>query len=722
MTELELQKRKAAANAAARMRQEQALGADPTMQERWAAALEATGERGKELYNSMKNTVFGTDRLDEPYLQDLPELFSANDPIIDEVVKHNAGAYTKLAEGFYASTTPEQQIDILKENIPSMKFHTNKHGDVLVKYRGKVSFLNKPGLSSADVKGLAIHMASDVPAMFVVAKGVGVVDKVLRGSVGFASTSAIRDIAATEAGATEGINAERAALSAAFGAGGEVAVPFFNWMKTGKVAKELGATQRELPAAQQAVKEAKPLSQATGIDLFPAQKTLAPKMLASQRSVLETNVGISMSRKALEGQNKQVSTAVDAFIYQLATPEQAMKSPFKVQAAAEQSINVAKLQRKEAASPIYTQALDSGAIGEVSGTISLVKGLKADYKKGTKMYNALSKIQGLLQKTTTKKGKTRIDSQGVIVFGEDVIVRSPVTNPKHLHSVKLEIDAMLAQTGESAVDNTTRSLLAQAQKSLVKDMDNTIPKYGAARAEYAKQSETVSSLVESPLFSIANVKPQNIEQVTNILFSTGTNKASLLHSKRIIQKTDPKAWDALVTHEMEKRLGTVRAEAVDAATTRNEAQLLLNALTGGKSSKDDLLRGAMGETQQKNYDVLIAALRRASTGRPAKTVAKLEDQRVDLPIRIYGKLFGSPRDMGRLSMDAKHIQHLTDTKIAAVTTALLNPKWEPRMLKIRKLGPTSEKGATMFQSLVNDIVQSETQLESFSLYGTEEQP
>tara|TARA_R110000751_G_C13793192_1_gene482469 strand:+ start:5539 stop:7707 length:2169 start_codon:yes stop_codon:yes gene_type:complete len=721
MTELELQKRKAAAKAAARMRQEQALGADPTMQERWAAALETTGERGKDLYNSMKNTVFGTDRLDEPYLQDLPELFSANDPIIDEVVKHKAGAYTKLAEGFYAATTPEQQIDILKENIPSMKFHTNKYGDVLVKYRDKVSFLNRPGLSSADVKGLAIHMASDVPAMFVVAKGVGVVDKVLRGAVGFASTSAIRDIAATEAGATEGISAERAAVSAAFGAGGEVVVPFFNWMKTGKAAKGIGATRRELPAAQQAVKEAKPLSQATGIELFPAQQTLAPKMLAGQRAVLDTNVGISMSRKALEGQNKQVSTAVNDFVYQLATPEQAMKAPFKVQAAAQKSIDVAKLQRKEAASPIYTQALDSGAIGEVSGTISLVKGLKADYKKGTKMYTALSKVQGLLQKTTTKKGETYLDPQGIIVFGKDVTIRSPVTSPKHLHSVKLEIDAMLAQTGDNAVDNTTRSLLAQAQKSLVKDMDNTIPKYGAARAEYAKQSETVSSLIESPLFSIANVKPQNIEQVTNTLFSTGVNKASLLHSKNIIQKTDPKAWDSLVTHEMEKRLGNVRAEAVDAATTRNEAQLLLTALTGGKSSKDDLLRSAMSETQQKNYDVLIGALRRASVGRPAKTVAKLEDQRVNLPVRIYGKLFGSPRDMGRLSMDAKHIQHLTDTKIAAVTTALLNPKWEPRMLKIRKLGPASEKGATMFQSLVNDIVQSETQLEAFSLYGTQEQ-
>tara|TARA_R110000796_G_scaffold33223_2_gene86400 strand:+ start:6354 stop:8522 length:2169 start_codon:yes stop_codon:yes gene_type:complete len=721
MTDLELQKRKAHAKAAARMRLEQANGADPTVQERWAAALETTGERGKELFNNMKNTVLGTDRLDEPYLQEMPELFSANDPVIEEIVKHNPGTYNTIATGFYASSTPEQQIDILKENIPSMKFHTNKHGDVLVKYRGKVSFLNKPGLSTGDVKGLAIHMSSDVPAMFAVSKGVGMVDKAARASMGFASTSITRDIVAAEAGATEGINTERAAISAAFGAGGEAVVPFLNWMKTGKMAKGLGTTRREVGAAQEAVTEAKPLMQATGIDLFPAQQTLAPKMLAAQRSVLDTNVGISMSRKALEGQNKQVSSAVNDFIYQLATPEQAMKAPFRVQAAAQKSIDVAKLQRKEAASPIYTQALDSGAVGEVSGTISLVKGLKTDYKKGTKMYNALSKVQSLLQKTTTKKGKTYLDPQGVIVFGKDVTVRSPVTNPKHLHSVKLEIDAMLAQTGENAVDNTTRSLLAQAQKSLVNDMDNTIPSYGAARAEYAKQSETVSSLIESPLFSISNVKPQNIEQVTNTLFSTGANKASLLHSKRIIQKTDPKAWDSLVTHEMEKRLGNVRSEAVDAATTRNEAQLLLTALTGGKTSKDDLLRGAMGESQQKNYDVLIGALRRASVGRPAKTVAKLEDQRVNLPIRIYGKLFGNVRDMGRLSMDAKHVQHLTDTKIAAVTDALLNPKWEPRMLSIRKLGPTSEKGATMFQSLVNDIVQSETQLEAFSTYGTEEQ-
>lgn len=719
MNDLELQQRRAAAAAAARLRQERAEGADPTMQERWAKALEITGETGSALYEQTKETVTGASRLVEPYLQELPELFSANDEVIDELVEHSSGTYTKVVEGFYEASTPEQQIDILKANIPSMQFHTNKHGDVLVKYRGKVAFLNRPGMSSADIKGLAIHMAGDVPAMAYVSRGVGALDKISRGAAGFASTSVTRDILAQEAGATEGISAERAAISAAFGAGGEAIVPYLNWLKTGKQARQLGVDRRGVNDAALSVREAKTLTQQTGIEFFPAQQTLDPRMTAAQQTVLTSNLGVAVSRKTLARQDKQVAEAVDNFVYALATPEQAMKAPYKVKEAAEASINIAKLQRKEAASPIYKDSLESGAVGDVSGTLSLVKGLKADYKKGTKMYNALGKVQGLLQHSKTTKGKTTLGADGVITFGKDVTVRKPVTNPKHLHSVKLEIDALLAQTGDNAVDNTTRSLLSKVQKSLVNDMDSTIPNYGAARAAYAKESETVASLLESPLFAISNVKPQNIEQVTNILFGSTTNKSALEHSKRVIRQTDPDAWEAIVTHELEKRLGNVRAEAADAVTSRNEAQLLLNALTGGKTAKNDILRSSMSKGQQGNYDFLIGALKRAATGRPSKTSPKPEDLRVSWPVRIYGKLFGSIRDMGRLSVDSKHIQFLTDKKITALSKALLNPKWEPEMTAIRRLGSKSTKAATMFQALVSDIIRTETQLEAYSTYGTE---
>lgn len=705
------------AKAEARMRQQKDEQANPTGMELFMAALESTGGRAKELYESAKTVITGEDRLQEDYLKKLPELFSSKDKILDDILVDHSGAYAKMAEGFYSSSTPQQQIDILKANVPNIQFHTNKHGDVLVKYKGNVSFLNRPGFTTQDLKQFAVHFSSDVPAAGFTMMGAGSVDKALRGSRAYAYTSVARDLKAMQAGSEQEISTERALISGAFGGLGESAVPVINWMKTGKQASQMGVPRRELDSAAQSVERAKTLTTQTGIEFFPAQQTLSPTLMASQKAVLDTNVGIAMARKQLGRLNAQVSEAVENFVYSLATPEQAMKAPFKAKEAAQAAIDIARLKRQEVSSPIYTQALESGIKAKVTDTVSLINSLKSDYKVGTKMHSALSKVQKLLQKKSTKKVPPTLSPEGLLVIKEPVTVTSPVTNPKHLHSVKLEIDAMLAQTGDNSVDNTTRGLLTQVQKSLVSEMDDSIPMYAKARATYAEQSESLSSLVESPLFSVANVKPENIEKVTNILFNTTTNRKALDHTKSIIQRVDPKAWDAMVTHELEKRLMNVRAQSVDAATSRNEAQLLLAALTGGKVGKENLLRASLNKTQAKNYDYLVEALQRAATAVPAKTNPKNVDLRVNLPTRIYGTVFGNPRNLARLSIDAKNIQFATDAKIAAMAEVLLNPKYEPSMKQVRRLGAKSLASARLFQQLVRDAVMTESQLEPYSTYG-----
>ncbi len=193
------------------------------------AAIDLTAERPKAGFldrgwNKVSDYVTGAGK--NP--QNLPELSEMSS---DEPGQTLSGS-ARLALAYALGSDPQQIADVALKVLPGATLGHDQDGNPLIGYNGKSYYVNKPGMSAADVAnagGLALTtlipggIISKIPAL----AGAGLIQTPVRaalGGVGQAAVSAARDYVTGLVGSDQGVSTDRAVGAGVLGAAAEPAV------------------------------------------------------------------------------------------------------------------------------------------------------------------------------------------------------------------------------------------------------------------------------------------------------------------------------------------------------------------------------------------------------------------------------------------------------------------------------------------------------------------
>lgn len=448
----------------------------------------------------------------------------------------------------------------------------------------------------------------------------------------------------------------------------------------------VGADREAIESAAKSVATGQRAAQETGIGLLPAQKTLDP-FQAEVQSFLGQNPEVS--RKAfdtLKTQNREASEAVGSLLDAIALPSSPATAPGRARRAATNIIDGVSAIRAEKASPIYKEAFAEGADVDLLPVNNVIDDI----------------ISTLPEEGSAIKRK--------VLRAQRLISGDP--NLKQLHSAKLEIDEMLNAKGEGAVGSTTRRHLTEIQDTLVNEMNIASSLYDQAREEFKRLSPAVDEIRDGVFGRIEALQDKDLKRVSSIIFDpTESNPEIATNAIKSLKNVEggDEIVGGLIRTEIEKRLGRMRVDLAEAADTggrklENLPQQLLNNVYGNAKQRK-MLFSALKEVNPKaanNAKWLEEGLTRASVGRPGGSqtgVRNLITQQIRGASLAVRDFFRKPIESAVGLGEEAHF----NSKVRALGDALYNPDWSPDMDKIRKLDPNSQKAASKFENLLNQI-------------------
>jgi len=608
--------------------------------------------------------IFGTQR-ETTATRTLPEIGSVETGAL--------GSDLRIAAGLLAAVDPDDQKEIIAATMPGTEFSKDEKGNDIVTFPdGQQAILNKPGISFQDATQMTAQALSFIPAANISSLGKNLLTKVgLAGTAG-AATSIGLDVVAEQLGAEEVVSPERAAIAggieAAFPVGGRIAgglrraaakQPFDIAAETAKVA------ERGLEAGER-----------VGIELTGPQTTELASALEKQNFIAQLPAGAKKAQDFLNRQTQQAAKAVDDFMNLIAPSEVVETGAARFRGASKEALEAKKVIRAERTSPLYEQAFEDIVKIDIAPIKEVIDLALADLPKSGEIFKTLSKVKGLLKEAD---------------------------NLKKLHNVKLEIDQMISKFGEGSLGNTTKREVLKIKNALLKQMDEGSDLYRQARETFERESPAVTLLEDSIIGKVAAIDDTQLKSIARRIFDPAeTNLAIIRNAKKVIDETDPGAWNDLLRVEIERRAGSVAADAV------NPPKALRKAIFGNEKSKKILLEG-MDETQKKNALWLDEALRRASLGRvPGSQTAAREEIKKELKgglIEAFRSFIGSPlRAIAGIGEEAAF-----NRNVRVMAEAIFNPKYAADINKLRLI--KDPKSPTAFNAFVQAMTRIDKDLQ-----------
>lgn len=665
----------------------------------------------KGFFSRLKDLFTGEDRA-TPETEAAPELTAqimglGQRPSLKEFV---------LAGRMLLTATDEEKRKLIEETVPDASFRTDEKGNTFVTLPGREeAVLNRPGFSLDDALNITGMIALFTPAGRV-AKGLAFGAKTLiRGGVA----------AATEIGRQVTIEKDldpvEIGLAGATGVVGEVVAPAARAIKKGvqrgirgarrlgdvtPIVRDipgitpqedvlLGISKEELPAAEQAVRRAREVSERTGFTIAPAQQLGDPQALRKQRLLAELSPSAKEATAFLRTSNKEVFDEVERVLDVIAPPTSVETAPGKIRSAAEQAIEVKKTIRAERAAPIYDEAKRSPLLLKLPETKAVISEITEGLPETGKIRKRITGIERLITGQKDAKGVAK----GV--------------NTRVLHEAKLEIDDMISKFGEGSLGNTEKQKVIQIQQSLLKELDAANPLYKEARKVFAENSPAVDELKNSIIGKISKLDDIQIERVGETLFKPGNNVSTIIKAKKVIESVDPQAWRDITRSVFETRLGNLKITK-ETAVTQNVPAQVLRTIFGNNKQQKILFAGVDTETA-KNLRWLKEGLELVKEGRPggSETAGRLELirelTRTGAPKRTVLRAIAERpvKSLGSIVADVfsgfQTRDGTTEEAIGLMGKLYFNPKWQPRLAKIRKLKSGSPAAAKSFLKLLEDV-------------------
>lgn len=659
--------------------------------------------KAKSVGSTAKKAFTGEDKQTQE-TRDLPELGSSRFFAGEGFLKSH-----KVATAILLTPNAEEIGKILTSNFPHVKITKDEKGNsfALNTKNGVKVVINRPGLSLLDVKQSLGTVLAFTPAGRVATAGTATAKVgaglLAKGTAKLAGRRAAQGAVAagvTEAAIQKGQEAVggtfdigEVAASAALGGLAETIVPAFQGLRQGRQAAKIGAQGQSIEDVASNVAEATRASEATGIPLFQAQKTLVPAQLEKQSFLPTLPAATQKASRELKRQNKAASDAVDTILDQIAPAEAVTIGPGRFRTAAQRALEKQKNIRAEKSAPIYREAFKDTAGIDVKSIRRSVLKIIDDFPKGGEVHRKLTRALSFIKDKKIKPPEGRI-----IIPGQpkEVVEKIEFPSLRRLHNAKLEIDQMINKVGADSLGNTTKAKLVETKNQLLNLMDEASPEYARAREVFRQNSPAVTQLEDSIIGKVANLDDTQLKTASKKIFDpTETNLQVVKRAKKVIDDVDPDAWNLLFRSEIERRIGSISG-TLEAESLENIPGQLFRAIFGNNKSRAILKAGATGENA-KNLNYLSKALARARRGRiGGSQTATREEIKKELRGGVFSAIsnilspFGSLKDF---------FQNYTfDGRVKIMTDALFDPLWAPQMKKLRQLSPNSPaSGRAMIQ-------------------------
>lgn len=299
------------------------------------------GRKWAGLMAEAKNLITGELDID-PEFANAPEFHKAilaNQPKdLSDVGEFDLTAISRSA----VTPDPKAQLDILRKNIPGLETKTDRNGNILLRAPKfgvtEWAYLNRPGASARDLDELGTQTLATLPLAGLFGAGASIPARIGAGALAGGAGSVVQDVAAMTAGSEQGIDLDRAAISAA--AGGALA-PLGGKVTPRVPAPHQGAKPGETPLREETLRAAERIN----ANILPKDEPLAvPLAVASDAKAVQTVAGGLGTlpvvggplQKAAQEMTSQLGKATDEVAAQFGGG--AAASPFSAGSAAKDAL------------------------------------------------------------------------------------------------------------------------------------------------------------------------------------------------------------------------------------------------------------------------------------------------------------------------------------------------------------------------------------------------
>jgi len=630
------------------------------------------------LLGSAKEMVTGEKRMAAlpKDIQDLPELQSMGAPSTGAGV----GSELKLGASLLTSMEPEARKDIVKNFIPEATFEDFEGTTVVTLPNGNRALLNAPGLSQADLYGVILEILAFIPAGKVTGLVKGAASKFGLGAAAGSATEAGKQEISQLVGSEQELDTGDIAIAGLTQGGGELAERGLKMAGEALEARRLGTESAALEEVRPAIEEGLETVEQTGIELLPAQKTLDPYGIEEQSFIASLPASSRKAKKALEKQNEQVNTAVTNFIADIAPPEALAAGGERLRDASKTAVDLVKGMRQQAARPLYKKAFNESKKVDISEVLEVIDQELQNLGEG-KLKNKL------------------LDTRSKLVSASEP--NSKGQNLQKLHNAKIEIGDEMKVVGESSLLNSSKRQNAIILDKLVSVMEESAPDYKVAQQTFSELSGPVDKLLTSKIGQVSKVKDERLFSVSKTIFDEASTDPKVIASARdMIKSFDPDAWNSVVRQEAQRRLKNVSLDR-DKITPDNAPAKIRTALFG-EGNKRKIFLESLDPKQREKALWMEKGLERAALGRPGGSQTGVRGA-------ISDSLKGGSLALKRWWREpverllATGDERAFNRNVRQMGDFLFDPKWTPRVRKIKKITPRSNAEYKATLQLLNDM-------------------
>jgi len=554
----------------------------------------------------------------------------------------------RISAALLTSFDAESQKDVIKKAIPNVTFD-EFNGTTVINIppsegfpNGKRAVLNAPGLSKQDINTSIAQVLAFAGPTKLASLGANLISRIGIGATTSGATEAGLQLATQALGGEQELDKTQIALAAGFGGASEVIIPALKGLREATKGRVANLENAEINALDSAALSGD-IQEKLGIRLLPAQKTLSPEDLASQRVLLTTKEGADLGIPQLKAQNKEAGQAVEDFLGDIANPE---------------VIRVADENFRKVSEKIM-----------IEGQKELNALFKEPFKRIQRKIDAqpekLENIVDSINRRLTKeleKTNNRTAKNALTRFQQELNANK--NSIEGIRAAKDEVDLVLDTLGvdsqsASAVKKARRQIKS-AEKQLNAQLNRAFPEFKEVNRRFAeKRGEILGTLERSGFGKFANISDQQLKGLSAKVFDAAeTNPKVLENTIRILERSKvenaKQSFDDLLRVELDRRVLKSKADIDKIINGEDDfvadmPGILNRAIFGANQSQRDVLLRALKPRQRKRAELLEDGLKRASTGRiggspTQQNIQAMKEIEKDPLLRGMLKFFKSPID------------------------------------------------------------------------------